>query len=120
MTDYQITPVSKPRMTQRDKWKKRPATTKYFAFKDEVKRLGITVNESGDHITFIIPMPKSWSRKKMIEMDGMPHQQRPDVDNLTKALLDSIYEEDAGVWDIRTTKVWGALGKITIENGSMD
>ena len=120
MSEYDITPVPKPRMTQKDKWAKRPPVLRYFAFKDEVKRLDITVNESGDHVTFTLPMPKSWNRKKMMKMDGKPHQQKPDVDNLTKALLDSIYEDDAGVWDIRTTKVWGALGKITIESGSVE
>ena len=29
-----IIPVAKPRMTQSDKWKKRPATEKYWKYKD--------------------------------------------------------------------------------------
>jgi hypothetical protein len=29
-----------------------------------VRLLGINIPESGYHITFIIPMPKSWSQKK--------------------------------------------------------
>ena len=32
-----IVHVAKPRMTQSDKWKKRPATTKYWKYKDDLK-----------------------------------------------------------------------------------
>ena len=112
---YDIVPVTKPRMTQRDKWKRRPAVLKYFAYRDEVKLNGINVPEMGTHITFVMPMPKSWSKKKKAEHLGEAHQQKPDVDNLTKALLDAIYEDDAHVWDIRTTKIWGEVGRIIIE-----
>ncbi|HHE6457291.1 TPA: RusA family crossover junction endodeoxyribonuclease, partial [Proteus mirabilis] len=34
MKVFNIEPVPKPRMTQADKWKKRPPVLKYFAFKD--------------------------------------------------------------------------------------
>lgn len=112
---YDIVPVPKPRMTRADKWKKRPATARYWAFKNEVKLRGINVPEMGTHITFVMPMPASWSKKKRAEHLGEAHQQKPDVDNLTKALLDAIYEDDAHVWDIRTTKIWGEVGRIIIE-----
>lgn len=84
---YYINPVPKPRMTQRDAWKKRPVVVKYHAFCDEMRANHFTLPESGAHLTFVIPMPKSWSKKKRIEMNGKPHQQRPDVDNLIKAAL---------------------------------
>ena len=112
---YDIVPVPKPRMTKSDQWKKRPATSRYWAFKDEVQLKGISVLEMGTHITFVMPMPKSWSKKKKAEFLGEPHQQKPDVDNLTKALLDAIYDDDAHIWDIRTTKIWGEVGRIIIE-----
>ena len=57
-----------------------------------------------------------WSKKKKHEMDGKPHQSRPDKDNLEKALLDAIYEEDSHVWDSRVTKVWGYYGAIVIDD----
>lgn len=59
-------------------------------------------------------MPKSWSGKKRAQMAGKPHQQRPDRDNLEKALLDALFSEDCAVWDGRTTKVWGETGQIII------
>lgn len=68
------------------------------------------------HIIFIIPMPKSWSQKKRDLMNGQPHQQKPDIDNLTKSLLDALFDDDSHIWDIRTSKVWGEMGQIIIED----
>jgi Holliday junction resolvase RusA-like endonuclease len=115
MTTYKIDPVAKPRMTQRDKWKQRPAVLKYRAFCDHVRLLGISVPDQGCHVTFVIPMAASWSKKKKDFLRGQPHQQRPDVDNLTKALMDAVHKEDCSVWDIRTTKIWGDAGAILID-----
>lgn len=113
---YDILPMGKPRMTQRDKFTKRIATSRYWAFKAEVRLRGVTVPEHGYHVTFVLPMPASWSAKKRAEMDGKPHQQKPDKDNLEKALLDAIYDDDARVWDGRVTKLWGEKGLIRIES----
>ncbi|WP_372809350.1 RusA family crossover junction endodeoxyribonuclease [Litorivivens sp.] len=111
---YPITPMGKPRMTRSDKWKQRPAVMRYRSFKDEVRLHGLTVPESGAHIMFVLPMPKSWSKKRKAEMNGKPHQSKPDIDNLTKALFDAIFEDDAHIWDHRSTKVWGDEGAIFI------
>jgi len=102
-------------MTVSDRWKKRPAVLRYWAFKEEVRLHRVEVPESGAHITFVLPMPKSWSKKKRAEMDGQPHQQRPDKDNLEKALLDAVFDEDCRVWDSRVTKIWGYKGQIKIQ-----
>lgn len=113
---YNICPVSKPRMTQRDKWEKRPATTKYWNFKDDIKNLGIKINLGGSHIIFHMPMPKSWGRSKRLKMIGRPHQVKPDIDNLMKALMDALYKNDSSVWDCRITKVWANDGKIEVKS----
>ncbi len=60
-------------------------------------------------------MPKSWSKKKRLQYDGKPHMDTPDLDNLTKALGDALYENDSGIYDIWATKKWGFIGKILIE-----
>ena len=111
---YNITPVAKPRMTQSDRWKKRPCVMKYWAFKDLVRLAGIKLQDGGSHIIFYIPMPKSWSEKKKAQMDGKPHTLKIDVDNLLKALFDAISREDKIYWDIRITKRWSYDGKIEI------
>ncbi|MDY4380363.1 RusA family crossover junction endodeoxyribonuclease [Pectobacterium brasiliense] len=118
MKTYNITPLGKPRMTQRDKWQKRPPVLRYRAFCDEVRLNKITLPESGWHVTFVLPMPPSWSKKKRAEMNGKPHQQKPDKDNLEKALLDAIFDDDSRVWDGRVSKVWGESGQIIIDEVS--
>lgn len=112
---YDITPLGKPRQTQRDRWAKRPAVLRYRAFCDEVRLRGVALPVSGCRITFVIPMPDSWSKKKRAEHIGRPHQQKTDVDNLHKALMDAVYEDDSAVWDARITKIWGEKGQIRIE-----
>ncbi|MCY4883811.1 RusA family crossover junction endodeoxyribonuclease, partial [Salmonella enterica subsp. enterica serovar 1,4,[5],12:i:-] len=39
---------------------------------------------------------------------------KPDFDNMVKALMDAIYEDDAHIWDSRVTKLWGEKGQIII------
>lgn len=113
---YPINPVAKPRQTQSDKWKKRPIVMRYRAFKDLVRLYGVKVPVAGAKIMFVIPMPKSWSDKKLKRMNYAPHQQVPDVDNLLKGLLDAIYADDSCVWHIaELSKVWGETGSIVID-----
>jgi len=112
--NYDIKPVPKPRMTQCDKWKKRPSVMRYRAFKDECKARGVKLPESGAHVIFYIEMPMSWTNKKKEKMSMEPHQQRPDVDNLLKALMDAVYGEDCTIYDIRATKIWHYKPSITI------
>lgn len=107
-------PVPKPRQTRADKWKRRSVVLRYRAFADEIRLRKVGVPEAGTHVIFIIPMPQSWSKKRKSSMHGQPHRQKPDSDNLLKALMDAVHAEDAGVWDVRVTKLWGVTGKIFI------
>lgn len=70
------------------------------------------------HVTFVLPMPDSWSLKKKKAMDGKAHMNVPDLDNLLKALGDAVYGDDSGIWDVRVTKRWGYEGKIIIEENT--
>ncbi|WP_432514745.1 RusA family crossover junction endodeoxyribonuclease, partial [Klebsiella pneumoniae] len=106
MKIYDITPIGKPRMTRADKWKQRPAVMRYRAFCDEVRLKNVAMPDQGGHITFVVPMPKSWSQKKRVTMNGQAHQQKPDADNMIKALMDALFTDDAHIWDFRVTKVW--------------
>ena len=102
-------------MTRSDRWRKRKPVLKYFAYKDELKSLGFTLPECNYHIIFVLPMSKSWSNKKKLLMDGKPHQQVPDKDNLEKAVLDAIFENDSHIWDGRVSKIWGKEGLIIVK-----
>ena len=113
-----ITPVAKPRQTQSDRWKQRPVVMKYRAFADELRELwGMRDIPTHDiHIIFRLPMPISWSKKKKTEMDGEPHQVKPDKDNLEKAFWDALFrnlpEDDCMIYDARVTKLWDREGSI--------
>jgi len=88
---------------------------RYRAFADKCKLLNIVLPESGATIIFYLPMPKSWSKKKKAKMLGTPHQSRPDISNLLKALEDCIYTDDSVIWNYRgLTKLWGNIGCISI------
>jgi len=101
-------------MTQADKWKQRDCVLRYRALKDEIRAHGVTLPEANYHVVFVLPMPLSWSKKKREMMNGQPHQQKPDKDNLEKALLDALFVEDSAIWDGRVSKVWGEEGAIII------
>ncbi len=113
---YPIEPVAKPRMTQRDKWQKRPCVMKYRWFADLCRAYKIEIPASKAHVLFKLPMPKSWTKQRKKIMEGQPHQQRPDVDNLLKSLLDALFKDDAHIWDIRVSKVWSIKGEIVIRD----
>jgi len=112
-----ITPVAKPRMTRADKWKKRKSVLKYRAFCDHLNLiLPIYFDINGLDITFVLPMPKSWSKKQKALMNAQPHTLTPDIDNMLKALLDAFMSDDSGVWCIgRLEKRWAYQGCIIIQ-----
>ena len=58
------------------------------------KQQHFTFPEQGASIIFFIPVPKSWSKKKKKLYHGTLHQSKPDLDNLMKAMIDSLLSED--------------------------
>jgi Holliday junction resolvase RusA-like endonuclease len=110
----QVDPLGKPRMTQRDKWQKRPAVVSYRAFCDEIRLCYRKDLPSEVKLIFHVPMPRSWSKKKRTEMIGQPHQQKPDIDNMTKAVLDALCKEDSYVWRVDAEKRWAEAGSIEV------
>lgn len=115
---FDIIPMGKPRMTRSDKWRQRKCVLEYRAFADELRR-----QASFQHFALpdqytaicILPMPDSWSKKKRAAMLAQPHQQKPDKDNLEKALCDALRKDDERIWDSRVIKFWGETGKIIID-----
>lgn len=102
-----IVPVPKPRMTQRDRWAQRPAVVRYRAFCDELReQWGDKPVPEALSLIFYMPMPSSWSAKKKASMAGVPHQQRPDIDNLIKSFLDALCEDDSYVYRVEAYKFW--------------
>lgn len=111
-----IEPVPKPRMTRRDRWAKRPAVVKYYDFCDRLRELYTDEIPEKLLLCFMVSMPKSWSQKKKDKMEGRPHQQRPDIDNLIKAVLDAKCEDDSYVHTVIASKIWSVEGTIVVDS----
>ena len=113
-----VVPMGKPRMTQRDKWNKRPVVKRYYAYCNELKLKwprDVVFPAAGAHIRFNLPMPK-WANEKgkRRRMNGRGHQQTPDVDNLVKAFLDALHTNDAHIWSLSAEKRWAYEGSIIV------
>jgi len=116
-----IDPIPKPRMTIGDKWKSRPATDRYWAYK---KELVLICNKNSvydlpvkiESVRFYISMPNSWTKKKKDEMRGEYHTAKPDLDNLLKGLQDALCREDSHIASISNglEKFWSDHGRIEI------
>ena len=55
------------------------------------------------------PMPASWSKKKRREHEGRWHTQKPDADNIAKAVLDALsdhWQDDCQVVILTVQKRW--------------
>lgn len=115
---YPIVPCPAPRQSRRDAWNPSDRVMRYRAFRDECALRRVSVPAAGAAITFVLPMPASWSGKKKAAMLGQPHTQKPDLDNLLKALIDAVYRDqcDGVVHHYRDLrKVWGEVGAIVVE-----
>lgn len=113
-----VAPVAKPRMTRSDKWRERPRVVDYWRYADllrlEARKFGYKLAGTV-RVTFYLPMPKSWSKRKKIRYAGQPHQARPDLDNLVKAFTDALSpENDSYIWQLDASKFWAETGWIEV------
>lgn len=113
---FNITPMGKVRMTQRDKWK--PSAQRYFAYIKDLQwqaKINRFVLQNGLHYLFLLPMPDGWTKKKKAEKNGQLHDQTPDLDNLLKALWDGTATQDKAIgWIGSAKKIWAYRGAIVI------
>ena len=105
--------IGKPRMTQSDKWNKRPCVVQYHRFKDDLRQAaseaGFDDGEmeiKGVSLCAILEMPESWSKIKRSEKAGTRHDQKPDLSNIVKAVEDGLTDDDAGISHINADKFW--------------
>lgn len=114
---FKIEPIPKVRMTRGDRWKQRPCVIRYWQYKADLQHIALSNDYiMGDtlNLKFYITMPKSWSKRKRGIMNEQPHQAKPDIDNLVKAFMDCLSNEDSNVWKIQAEKYWSENGSIEI------
>jgi Holliday junction resolvase RusA-like endonuclease len=104
--------MGKPTMTQRDKWKLRPCVVAYRAWCDRIRAAaGVREPYRLERLTTLFvqvyqPMPRQWSARKRKELDGTPHGEKPDGDNLLKAICDALFVNDQRIWSKTIHKRW--------------
>lgn len=117
---FNITPVPYYRATRKSLWDNR--AKKYLAYKRAIQwTMKLEKFIPGDqlYLKFYFPIPKSWSKMKRGEAFYEPHQQKPDIDNFIKGLLDAMFENHGGdhkVHEIHATKKWSEEGYIEVTN----
>lgn len=119
-SDTVLVKIPEHRIRTKAKLNRRAQVLRYLNYKRSLKleflKHGLKINEVLEGVTFVMPMPPSWSKKKRDDHRGKKHQQVPDLDNLVKAFKDAILKRDEYVHtynDIK--KVWGDLGEINIK-----
>lgn len=107
-------PIPKPRMGKSDIWKKRPIVVKYWEWADKIRKAA-----TGDpskylnacdydfvYMVFHLPIPPSTPKARATLLTGQHHKVRPDLDNLIKGVLDSLFEKDSPVCSIHAEKFY--------------
>lgn len=81
--------------------KRKKRLERYNQYKVDLKSMcrikGFDMPLQGCSIKFYIPMPKSWRYWQRAVMNGTLCLNRPDLDNLLKAVLDSLFTEDGHI-----------------------
>lgn len=103
-------PIGAPRMTQRDKWLRRPVVVRYNEWREAARLAMIAAGVKGPpeeiEVNAWLSMPKTWSAKEREEQAGkLATQRKPDVDNILKAVLDC-FADDKGVARALVIKRW--------------
>jgi Holliday junction resolvase RusA-like endonuclease len=109
----EIIPVPKPRMSQRDRFRKRPAVLRYRAYADALRAAGVQLPHACICVCYL-PMPTSWSVQHRRQRNGTAHRVRPDASNLLKAIEDACCANDARLDDSRSIKRWATRGRVLV------
>lgn len=108
----------KPRMTRRDKWKKRKCVVEYFAWCDRLRAAAPAMPNAEDVDDLIIMAtyvpPASWSKAKRNAAMGTKKRSKPDGDNVLKAVCDALWENDEALGDKHESRRWGERDEISI------
>ena len=117
-----IAPRGKPRLSISDSWHTdRPHVARWLQFKDEVKMhanfssLLLPSRPYLLHWLTYLPMYESWKPEKKAEKLYTIHDQKPDRDNIDKALMDILFKEDKTIGTGTIEKRWCLPGEERIE-----
>ena len=70
-------------------------------------------------ITAFFEVPTSYSNKKKKELIGQPHAKKPDIDNISKIILDALnglaYKDDNQIVELEVKKLYGEEAKVILD-----
>lgn len=100
--------MGKPRMTQRDQWATRDCVVRYRQYCDAIRAASGNPPDNPWCVEVVayISMPSSWSKKKKEATRGKVHRQKPDWDNIGKAVCDALMVDDSILASGMVTKFW--------------
>lgn len=71
------------------------------------------------YIKAIFEVPQSYSNKKKKELIGKPHNKKPDIDNVSKSILDALnkiaFKDDNLVTKLEVEKIYGEQAKVLVQ-----
>ena len=71
------------------------------------------------NITFYMPIPKSYSKKRKLRLNGQPHVKKPDTDNMIKLVLDRadkiLFKDDKYIYKINAQKIYSNIPRIELD-----
>ena len=111
----------KPRMVRSDKWRKRPATSRYWAWANRIKAdVGNSIPAAELvtelRITAFYEPPGSWSKKRRVAAIGTRHRSKPDGSNILKGVEDCLWpDNDSAIADIVARKRWDWVARLEVE-----
>jgi hypothetical protein len=114
-------PPGKPRMTQQDKWAKRPNVVRYYDWCNMIRAVvGDSLPDASRvaelNWTAYFTPPESWPKIKRARAIGTKHRQKPDSSNILKGLEDTLWPKgDEALADGRYRKRWDWTARLEVE-----
>jgi Holliday junction resolvase RusA-like endonuclease len=106
-------PAARPRVTQHGTYnpKQKQQEKLSFEIKSQLPLSHIPSTKPIElSLFFFMPIPNSLSTKKKELLIGQPHTRRPDIDNLSKQVLDAangiLYKDDSQIYELVTQKTF--------------
>jgi Holliday junction resolvase RusA-like endonuclease len=118
---FEVTAASRPRVTRYGTF----YSKNYEAFRKVVgewldKQIPVKlIGAIKANFIFIMPLPKSFSKKKKDSLLGKPCLTKKDCDNMIKAIQDILqgryFDDDSQIYLVTASKYWGEKGIIQAE-----
>lgn len=119
---FEVTAASRPRVTRYGTF----YSKNYEAFRKvvgewldtQIKPVSFGGVALKARFVFILPLPKSYSKKKKELLLGQPMTDRKDIDNMQKSVMDVLqgryFNDDCQIYHVTASKYWGEKGRIEV------